>query len=373
MKKGKVFFHKIVICGGHLTPALALIEALEKKGYQIIFFGRKIATDGSDNLSAEFREISKRGIPFIDIVSGRLTRKFTKYTVSSLLKIPFGFLLSLFYLAKYRPSLVVSFGGYLSTPVVFGAWLLGIDSITHEQAVVPGFANRINSLFVKKIFLTWPESQNYFPRGKRQVIGNPQPFSRSTKIPGDKKIRAFLAKKGDLILITGGSQGSHVINSLIFDNVDLFDKFLVFHQTGTANWRGDHAQAAKIKRANYLAVDYVSPRDIGALLTRSKLIISRSGANTVWDLAALAKPAILIPLPIAAGDEQTKNARILETAGSAIIISQKDLSRQTLKEAIAKINENLPDFEKNAKAFQKTLPQNSAEKLIQYITSTLNP
>ncbi|MBI2598848.1 UDP-N-acetylglucosamine--N-acetylmuramyl-(pentapeptide) pyrophosphoryl-undecaprenol N-acetylglucosamine transferase, partial [Candidatus Curtissbacteria bacterium] len=113
--------------------------------------------------------------------------------------------------------------------------------------------------------------------------------------------------------------------------------------------------------------------DIGALLTRSKLIISRSGANTVWDLAALAKPAILIPLPIAAGDEQTKNARILETAGSAIIISQKDLSRQTLKEAIAKINENLPDFEKNAKAFQKTLPQNSAEKLIQYITSTLNP
>lgn len=364
---------KIVITGAHLTPALAAVEGLEnKKDYQIIFFGRKKATDGSDNLSAEFREISKRNIPFVDIISGRLTRKFTKYTVSSLLKIPLGVLMSFIYLVRYHPSLVVSFGGYLSTPVVFGAWLLGIESVIHEQAVVPGAANRINSLFAKKIFLSWDETKDYFPEEKYQVIGNPQPRSLFKNSAGDKKAKAFLEKKGDMVVVAGGSQGSHVINSLIFENLDLFAGDLVFHQIGTANYKGDHAKAAKIKKNNYFTVDYVSPEDIGAVFSRAKFVISRSGANTVWDLAALAKPAILIPLAIAAADEQTKNAGILETAGSAIILRQKDLSRRTLKNALEKMEDNLSEFEKNAKAFQKTLPKNATEILTRYIISTLD-
>ncbi|MDO8487594.1 MAG: UDP-N-acetylglucosamine--N-acetylmuramyl-(pentapeptide) pyrophosphoryl-undecaprenol N-acetylglucosamine transferase [Candidatus Curtissbacteria bacterium] len=363
---------KIVITGGHLTPALAVVEALaNKKEYKIIFFGRKIATDGSDSVSAEFREIGKRNITFVDIVSGRLTRKFTKYSIPSLLKIPLGVLMSFLYLAKYRPSLVVSFGGYLSTPVVFCAWLLGIDCLTHEQAVVPGFANRLNSLFVKKIFLSWEQTKNYFPKEKYQVIGTPQPQSLLEKSAGEKKVKAILERIGDMVVVAGGSQGSHIINNLVFENLDLFARNLVFHQIGTANYKNDHAKAAKIRKNNYFAIDYVSPEDIGAVFSRAKFVISRSGANTVWDLAMLAKPAILIPLAIAAGDEQTKNAQILETAGSAIILSQNSLSRASLKEAIKKMEDNLSEFEKSARAFQKTLPQNSTEKLVQYIYQIL--
>lgn len=361
---------RIVITGGHLTPALAVLDALQnKKDYQVVFFGRKKATDGSNNLSAEFREISKRNVPFVNIVSGRLTRKFTKYTISSLLKIPLGVLMSFVYLVRYRPALVVSFGGYLSAPVVFGAWLLGIDSVTHEQAMVPGFANRINSLFVKKIFLSWEQTKDYFPKEKCQVIGTPQPQSLFKNSAGDKKVKAFLERKGEMVVVAGGSQGSHVINNLIFENLDLFAGSLVFHQIGTADYKGDHAKAARIKKNNYFAVDYVSPEDIGAVFARAKFVISRSGANTVWDLAVLGKPAILIPLAIAAADEQTKNAKILEVAGSAIIIRQQDLSRQTLKKTIEKMEENLPEFEKNAKAFQKTLPQDSTAKLVRYLTT----
>lgn len=362
---------KIVICGGHLTPALATIDGLEnKKDCQIIFFGRKIATDGSNSMSAEFREITRRNIPFVDTISGRLTRKFTRYTIPSLLKIPLGFLLSLVFLIKYRPSLVISFGGYLSLPIIFSSWLLGIDCVTHEQAVVPGVANRINSLFVKKIFLSWDQTKEYMPSEKCKVIGTPASSSLS-QTPSDKKIKTFLAKKGNLILVIGGSQGSHVINNLIFDNLDLFGKDFVFHQIGTANYKNDHAKAAKIKKNNYFSIDYISPHDIGAVFKRAKFIISRSGANTVWDLASIARCAILIPLPIAAGDEQTKNAQVLETAGSAIIISQKDLSRATLKEAIEKMEDNLSEFAKNAKVFQKTLPQNPTGKLIQYLKSII--
>ena len=362
---------KIVVCGGHLTPALALIEALEKKeDYFIIFFGRKKATDGSNNLSAEFREVGKRNIPFVDIISGRLTRKLTKYTIPSLFKIPLGFALSLAYLVKYRPSAVVAFGGYLSTPVIFSAWFLGIDSITHEQAVVPGLANRINSLFVSKFFVTWPQTQKYFSR-KTEVIGNPQPASLAKRVSSDKKLNAIISGKTNLILVMGGAQGSHIINNLVFDNLDLLDKFFVFHQIGTANYKGDHQKAAKIKKSNYFKTDYISPEDFGAVLEKAKFVISRSGANTVWDLATLAKPAILIPLPIAAGDEQTKNARILETAGSAIIVSQKNLSRESLKVAIDKIQKSLGTYQLKAKAFQKTLPQESTQKLVQYIYQIL--
>ncbi|MEX2028337.1 MAG: UDP-N-acetylglucosamine--N-acetylmuramyl-(pentapeptide) pyrophosphoryl-undecaprenol N-acetylglucosamine transferase [Candidatus Curtissbacteria bacterium] len=358
---------KIVIVGGHLTPALAVADALaEKKNYRVIFFGRKKATDGSDNLSAEFREVTKRDIPMVDIVSGRLTRKLTKYTIPSLLKIPLGFLLSFLYLIKYRPGTVIAFGGYLSTPVIFSAWLLGIDSITHEQAVTPGLANKINSLFVKKIFLSWPGAQKEFPGEKSEVIGTPQP-ALSKKSPGNEKLKSFVTKKGDLLVILGGSQGSHAINRFIFKNLDLFSSYNILHQLGMADYLGDHAKASTIRKNNYLAVDYISPEDLGAVLSGAKFIISRSGANTVWDLAALAKPAIFIPLPIAAGDEQTKNAQILETAGSAIILSQKDLSRQTMKKNLVRMEKDTKEFEKNAKIFQKTLPQNAAEKLINAI------
>lgn len=363
---------KIIITGGHLTPALATVDSLEnKKDYQIIFFGRKIATDGSNNLSAEYREVTKSNIKFVDIISGRLTRKFTKYTIPSLLKIPLGFFLSFVYLVKYRPALIVSFGGYLSTPVVFCAWLLGIDSITHEQAVTPGLANRLNSLFVKKIFLSWEQTKNYFPKEKCQVIGTPQLPSLLKKSASDQKVETFLKRKGNMVAIIGGSQGSHAINSLIFENLDLFDKDLVFHQIGTANHKNDHAKAVKIKKNNYFSIDYISPQDIGAVMSRAKFVISRSGANTVWDLASLAKCAVLIPLPIAAGDEQTKNARILQIAGSAIIIDQEDLARASLKEAIEKMEDNLLEFEKNAKVFQKTLPKNSNGKMINAISKLL--
>lgn len=362
---------KAVVCGGHLTPALALVDELRKRrNYEIIFFGRKNATDGSSNLSAEFREITGRDITFVNIITGRLTRKWTKYSLSSILKIPLGFLLSLVYLVKYRPSFVVSFGGYLSTPVVIGSWLLGIDTFTHEQATIPGVANRINSLFVKKIFLTWKESQNFFPKDKSQIIGNLQPTLYHQKKSRDQKINNFLGKEGNLVLILGGSQGSHVINEFIFKNLDLFSRYLIVHQVGTANYKNDQMKAFKIKRDNYFPIDYVSSQDIGSIYLRSKFVISRSGANTVWDLATFAKPAILVPLPISASGEQMANARKLEKAKMSIVLEQKNLSRNTFKNALIRLEKNYDIACQNAQKFKKTLPQNSLGKMIDTILNS---
>lgn len=359
---------KIVVCGGHLTPALALIEQFENdQNYQILFFGRKYATEGSRSLSAEYRVITQKGIRFWVIETGRLQRKFTKYTIPSLFKIPLGFLESFIFLLWQRPALIISFGSYLSVPVVFSGWLLGIDSVAHEQSKIPGLATKINSIFVKKLFLSWPQTLAYFQKEKCQVIGNLVRKSLFKTNAASFAIKKFLTSSQKLIFITGGNQGSHFLNKLAFSSLDIFANYHILHQVGTTNYKGDWQHATRIKQKNYLALDYIQPQDFGAVLNKASLVISRSGANTVWELAVLAKVAILVPLPIAASGEQKANAEILKKAGSSIVINQKDLDTKVLKEAVNKIVKNFKKYQNAAQKFQKTLPLDAASKVALFI------
>ncbi len=359
---------KIVICVGHLTPALALIEYLKsKKNHQLIFLGRRHSTEGNKSLSAEYIQIQKERIPFVEITTGRLQRKFTRYTLLSLLKVPLGFVQSLFFLIKYRPELVVSFGGYLSVPVVFAAWLLGIESIAHEQASTPGLATKINSLFVSRVFLTWSQTKKYFSETKAEVIGNLVRPSFFKKIAHDQKLKNFLDKSNNLIFITGGNQGSHFLNKLVFESLNKLKGYSVIHQVGITNHQGDLDRAQKIKKANYFPIDYLDSQNIGAVFTRADLIISRSGANTIWEEAILAKVAVLIPLPISASNEQTANAQILEKAGSAKVLDQEKVTPDSLLKDIDRILKNLNGFQKKADNFASILPKDGLKKIGKYI------
>lgn len=359
---------KLVLCGGHLSPALATIEALEKKAdIKIFFFGRRHATEGHNNLSAEYNEIKATNATFINITAGRLQRKFTTRTIWSLLKIPIGFIESFYYLLKIRPDIVVSFGSYQSVPTVVCAWLLGIKSIAHEQATIPGLATKINAPFTQKIFLTWTESAKYFQSSKTEVVGNLTKnavFSKTTK---DEKIGKFFSGEGKNIFVTGGNQGSHFINKIIFDVLPKLSKFKIIHQVGTTNYDGDLDYARKIKQTNYLPVGFIDSENIGAIFNKADLVIGRSGANTVWELATLAKVSILIPLPHAAAGEQLQNALLLERIGSAVIILQKDATGDKIKNSIDEICKNQKKYQKNADDFSKKLPKNGVEKIKKYI------
>ena len=360
---------KVVICGGHFSPAYALIEELEKDpDIKIIFFGRKFTTEGSGNLSAEYKEISRKNIKSHWIVTGRLQRVLSAHTLQALAKIPIGFLQSFFYLLTERPKLIVSFGGSLSLPVVFCGWLLGIDSITHEQAIVPGLATRINSLFAKRVFISWPQTKNYLNSKKIELVGNLTRKFIFNKKAKDEKILRFLANEKKTIYVTGGNQGSHILNQFTFNWVKRVKNFAIIHQVGTANFKNDIEKSQKIRQKNYLAADFIKPGDIGAVLNRAFLVISRSGANTCWEIANLNKPSILIPLPITAGGEQEKNAEILKKAGLVEVISQKDLTFEKLEQAVAKISQNYQKYEKNGEIFAKKLPKDANRKLEKYIT-----
>lgn len=358
---------KIVICGGHLTPAQALIENLVgDKDLKIYFFGRRQVTEGNKNISAEYKQISNYDVVFKNILVGRFQRHLSRYTLIALIKIPITFIQSFFLLLFIRPKLVVSFGGSISFPVVFGAWLLGIDSITHEQAVVPGLSNRLNGLFVKKIYVSWKRSLNYFPKEKTTVIGN---LVRNSLLMGNAK-KLNLPKKLT-IFITGGNQGSHFLNTFVFNNIRKLNSFNIIHQVGTANYRGDHNKARPIRRDGYHWYDYIGPETLKSIFDSAQIIISRAGANTIWEIALFGKIAILIPLPHSAGSEQEENSQILKNAGSAAIIKQSDANSEVILGTISNVQKNYISMQKSALAFAKTVPHNANELLVKDIESIL--
>lgn len=343
----------LVFVGGHHTPALAVIEALEKKHqssklkYQIFWIGHKYSLWGDRNPGAEYREVTARNIPFFDLKAGKFYRTFHPL---KLLRLPWGFLQVLFFLWRVHPRLIMSFGGYLAVPTAIAGWLLRISVLTHDQTLSPGLANRLIALWAKKIFVAWPEAARFFPRKKVVLTGNPlRPClfrsGNALEFPGARRDWTTL-------YITGGKQGAHFFNEVVKEALPaLLRSFNVIHQCGSASLFDDfaHLQGAREKlpedlKAGYLLKEYFAEEEIGSVYARASLVISRSGANAVYELAALGKPALLIPLPYSSGREQEKNAQKLAATGLARVLPQEQLTPRNLLQTVAGMERDLPHF-----------------------------
>jgi UDP-N-acetylglucosamine--N-acetylmuramyl-(pentapeptide) pyrophosphoryl-undecaprenol N-acetylglucosamine transferase len=356
---------KVVITGGHLTPALASIEELKKhSGVEVIFIGRKTTFEGDKTPSAESVIIPQMGIKFYSLTTGRLQRKFTRHTLPSLLKIPYGFAQAIGILREVRPDVVLSFGGYLAVPVVAAASLIDVPVISHEQTVESGLANRIISRLANKIAVSWEESLKHFPAKKVILTGNP------VREDLFKIRRAKVTRK--VIYITGGNQGSHVINESVLAILpDLLKKYEVIHQTGSSELYKDF-EAAKAKyltlpknlQRYYRCAKWFNSQELKEILSRTTLLIGRSGANTVCEVAVVGIPAIFVPIPWANRDEQTKNARVLEEIGAAAILPQKELTPKRLLGAIDLVMDRIEEYRKQAHHAKKLVPKDAAKKLV---------
>jgi UDP-N-acetylglucosamine--N-acetylmuramyl-(pentapeptide) pyrophosphoryl-undecaprenol N-acetylglucosamine transferase len=366
---------KIVITGGHLTPAQAVIEELQReKTWEIYYFGRKFSLEGKSIPSPESIVIPKMGVKFITIPAGRLQRRFTPYTFISILRIPFSFFVSLILLAKIRPAVILSFGGYVSVPTVMAGWLLGIPVLTHEQTVVSGLANRVDGLFAKKILVSFPESLKDFSPGKVVLTGNPirkEVFQLRVTGCGLEVAQEDLP----LLYITGGSQGSQIINSAVAEILpQLLSKYRIIHQCGQLDFASIKHQISSIKylfQKRYFAAPYIEAKDIGWVLHQADLVVSRAGANTVTELAALGKPAILIPIPRTSGNEQERNAQWLAEAGTALLLPQDQLSGQKLLEVIDLMISNLGKFKTNSQKAQQKIKLDAARRIVAEINKVL--
>lgn len=359
---------RIVVTGGHLTPALAVIEKLSiKSDVEIFFIGRKFAMEGDKEESAESNMLPKVGIPFYPLTTGRLQRRFTRYTLPSLLKIPVGFWQAWGYLKNIHPDVVLSFGGYLALPVVVAAKIQKIPIITHEQTAVFGLANRIIARLADKIALSWEESMKFFPSNKAVFTGNP---IRSALLEVKRR-----PGKIPLLYFTGGNQGAHIINQTLLEILpELLEICSVVHQTGS-QWKSqDFERALRLQKglpanlaSRYLVKKWFETEELVKIFAKATLTIGRSGANTVTELAALGIPAILIPLPWVTQDEQTKNAKVLETSGSALILREAELSGKRLFTTIQLALEKLEELEANAKSFKKIFKTDAASKLSELV------
>lgn len=353
---------KILITGGHLSPALTLIDSLkQKKQVLLVYVGKKY--DSQQSLSLEYKEIKKRNVLFYHLSTGRLTRIFNFQLVVNALKIPLGILRAFYILIKEKPNLVFNFGSYLGFPVGIVAILLKIPLYTHEQTIHPGLTNRILGKFSKKIFVAFEESRKFFPAEKTIVTGNlikPSIF-KILKKPFEIK------KNKPVIYITGGSLGSHSINLIIEKILPLLKKeYLIIHQTGGIKKFNDYERLKKFADQSYYPKKHFFDNEIGYVYSIADIIISRAGANTFFELIALKKPAILIPLPWSAYQEQEKHAQLFTRYQLGFIFHQEE-NPEKLILLIQQLLNKYQFYRNNFSKLPINLKLNAAEKIIQEI------
>lgn len=363
---------KILITGGHMTPALAVIEALPSDA-QVVYVGRKYALEGDSAISLEYRVLTGMHIPFVVLQPGRLQRKFTRYTLPALGKVPKSMVDAFEILRKEKPDIILSFGGHVAFPICFVASLLRIPIVVHEQTLEVGGANRLIAKLATKICVSWESSLSFFPKEKVVLTGNPL---LSTKISADIQ-EAYKKKKNKypIIAITGGSLGSHAINALIEPIVEkLLAKYFLIHQTGDAQEFKDYEKLSEIKeklpytfQERYILKKFIYPSEVASIYAFSDLVISRAGMNTVLTLLLVNTPTLLIPLPFSQRQEQMKNAMLVKEFGLGEVLLQDGLTSESLLANIEKMIKYSKNYKNKDEEKMRSIHKNAAKKIIQVV------
>ncbi len=367
---------KIVFTGGHHTSAVAVIDEIAKKQelankVQVHFIGHRYAMHQEKIESAEYQEIKKRRTPFYDLQAGKIYRTLNLW---EWLRVPYGFFQALFILLKVRPALIVSFGGYLAVPVVFAGWLLGIPAVTHEQTVTVGWANKFIAYFAKKVFISWSQSRKFFPEEKVIFTGLPL---RQEIVALAREGFEDLANDEPVLYITGGKQGSQVINQAVEDCLQEFlDHFYVYHQTGALDlpkFRDSAKDLPTGLKEHYTVFDYYGQKRVAEVYKKATVVVGRAGAHTTYELAVLGKPAVLIPIPWASHNEQEKNARILEEVELAKILPQKDLDgRKLLRICLEQASLSEAELRESRNTARELVQLDAAQKIVEELLEYLS-
>ncbi|MCL4389911.1 MAG: UDP-N-acetylglucosamine--N-acetylmuramyl-(pentapeptide) pyrophosphoryl-undecaprenol N-acetylglucosamine transferase [Patescibacteria group bacterium] len=360
---------KIFITGGHFAPAKAVIQELSKRAsWEIFYLGRKHSMEDDKAVALEYSEIqAMQNVTYLTITTGRLQRQFfvnVFQSVKAVLKVVIGLTQSPFWLIKYRPNVILSFGGYVAVPVVFWAWVFRLKIFTHEQTTVYGRSNKFISLLADKILVSWPESLQHFPANRVILTGNPlrEEILRQRPTANDQR---------PTIYVTGGSQGAHVINIAIEKILpELVKKYQVIYQTGDAGRYHDYERLVKLESKRYIVRRQFSGLESADALAKATLIISRAGANTVCEILALGKMAILIPLPYSFEHEQEKNGQMVAGAGLGEVLPQEDLTPKKLLSLIEDMLTNKDRYLSHVSSAKKLVSLSAAQKIVEELGKT---
>jgi UDP-N-acetylglucosamine--N-acetylmuramyl-(pentapeptide) pyrophosphoryl-undecaprenol N-acetylglucosamine transferase len=343
--------------GGHVIPALAVARELQQRGQDVLFVGTSVGL--------EAKLVPAAGFPLEYIEIGGLKNVGVLRKVRSIWQLMLSTAHVGMLIGQRRPSAVFSMGGYVAGPVVIAAILRGIPFVIMEPNAVPGFTNRKIARQVYRALISFPETARYFPEGRTEQTGLPvrEEFFRLAPKP-----------RGEVftVLITGGSQGSRTLNEAARQSWPLFResglRVRLVHQAGPA--------AAETLAREFVATGLegeVVPfiLDMPAAFAGADLVVCRSGAGAVSELAAAGKPSILVPFPYAADQHQLRNAEAMQRQGAARLVLDREMNGESL---LREVRELASDSEALAKMGQAArgmarpgASQRAAEILMQAI------
>ncbi|WP_342219964.1 undecaprenyldiphospho-muramoylpentapeptide beta-N-acetylglucosaminyltransferase [Rickettsiella endosymbiont of Miltochrista miniata] len=326
---------KIIFTGGgssgHVTPSLPLISALQNKGIDIFYIGSK--------KGIEHTLIKPLKIPYYAITTGKLHRYWTWKNLLTPFQLLIGTMQSLLICRKIKPDVIFSKGGFVALPVVIAAKLNGIPVVIHESDLTPGLANRLSFPFAKLICITFPETVKYF-KNTSKVLLTGMPI-RDSLLHGNPekglKFCGFADKQKPVLLIMGGGLGSTVVNECIRRLINpLTAKFQVIHICGKNKSDPAFAEIKDYKQFEYLQGEFAD------VLASADLVISRAGATSIYELLALNKPNILLPLSKKASrGDQIDNAKYFAHQGLSKVIYFEEFSDEKLLKTLFESYENL--------------------------------
>ncbi len=361
--------------GGHLYPLLAVADALRETAgpdMRLSYFGPEHAL---------MNEFERRAITIYPITSSKLRRYASFQNLIDIPKFGWSVLEALIKLYSEMPNVIFSKGGPGALPVVIAAKWYGIPVVIHESDAVPGLTNTIAAKSAAKILLAFKDAEQYFPKGKTRVVGNPVRSIFSAR-GSDQKLtkQAFqFDPEKPLVLVLGGSQGSTRINAFIIDNLDQFLPALqIAHQTGMENLPNAQVLARtgtsgldEKLREQYRAYGYLSADQMKALFDAADVIISRAGSGAIFEIAAAGKPAILIPLSDAAQDHQRANAYAYAATGAAQVVEETNFTPHLVLSLIATMMKDSVAREKVRAAAQAFFKPNAAKDIALEILSAV--
>jgi UDP-N-acetylglucosamine--N-acetylmuramyl-(pentapeptide) pyrophosphoryl-undecaprenol N-acetylglucosamine transferase len=332
--------------GGHVIPALAIAQQLQKQ-YQaeILFIG---TARGIEN-----RLVPAAGFPLRLVQVGALKNVSLATRLHTFSDLPRSVWESRRIFREFRPDVVIGVGGYASGPGMLAAVLVRIPTLVFEPNFVPGFANRIVARFVSVAAVHFDETRRYFRRCEVTGVPVREAFFQISDGPATPTV-----------LIFGGSQGAHAINQVVMESAGelLLRNFglRIIHQTGERDFSDVQAKYAKLGGA---AEAHRFIDDMPGAFARATLLICRSGASTVAEVTAAGKPAVFVPFPRAADDHQKRNAEALERAGAAVMIEEHNLTRKTLLDTVTSLLADTPRLRKMGEAGRKLSHPNAARDI----------
>ncbi|WP_291580761.1 undecaprenyldiphospho-muramoylpentapeptide beta-N-acetylglucosaminyltransferase [Clostridium sp. UBA6640] len=353
---------KIIMTGGgsagHVTPNIALMPKLKALGYDIQYIGTKNGI--------ERQLIEGENIKYHVISSGKLRRYFDVKNFTDPFRVIKGVFDAISILKNEKPNIVFSKGGFVSVPVVLAAKFNKIPVIIHEADMTPGLANKISMPYCTKICVTFPEALSHIENKKAVLTGLPirTELLQGSKIKG-QQICGFKDDK-PIVLVVGGSLGSKFINEVVRENLqELLKKFDIIHVCGKGNLSENHKNIE-----GYVQFEYVK-EELPHLMKAASIVVSRAGANFIFELLSLKKPNLLIPLSAKASrGDQILNAKSFEKNGYSMVIEEENLNSKVLLE---KLDELYLNREKYVDAMDKSDVKNSIDKIIELIETYKKP